>query len=42
MTRAFINGREVKKEDLDNIEIKCEVLNQIIAQKRTKAAEKAG
>lgn len=41
MTRIFINGKEVKKEDLEKIEIKCEALNRIIAHKCTKEAEKA-
>ncbi len=41
MTRVFINGQEIRKEDLDKIEIKCDVLNKIIAQKRTRTTEKA-
>lgn len=35
MTRVFINGKEVKKIDLDKIEIKCEALNQIISDKQS-------
>lgn len=36
MTRIFINGVEVGQEDLENIEIDCEVLNQILMIKTTK------
>lgn len=39
MTRIFVNGVEVSPDELEKIEIRCEVLDQILAEK---FAEKAG
>ena len=34
MVRAFIGGKEVKKEDLGKYEIKSEKLNRILVEKK--------
>lgn len=36
MVRIFINGKQVAKEELKNIEIHSEVLNRILKEKLTK------
>lgn len=41
MTRVFINGQEVQKEDLNKIEIKCDLINKIITEKCSDIFEKA-
>lgn len=40
MTRVFVNGVEVNPDELEKFEIRCEVLDQILAEKF--AEEKAG
>lgn len=40
MTRAFIGGKEVRKEDLGKYEIKSEKVKRILAEKICEAKKK--